>query len=71
VPQFLVTSPNAALKLSRSVVLAAAAFASAPNLANLASKSALFSQIFGRAAVSPPSFEFGGKRPGPLVAVSS
>src|SRR4051794_5110798 len=62
-PQFLVTPVNAVLKLSASFTAEAAALASWPNFANLASKSALFVQIAGSAAVSPPLLEFSGNRP--------
>src|ERR1700722_17587018 len=64
-------SPMAALKPSRSLTDASAALASSPNLANLALKSAIFSQILGSAAVSPPVFELSGNRAGILAAASS
>src|SRR5262245_25314494 len=57
-PQLRPTSDIAALKLSRSFVLAAAAFASAPNFAAAASNSFFFSQMTGNARVSPV-LEFG------------
>src|SRR5712671_4263518 len=69
-PQFFCTSGNVALKLASSFTLAAASLASAPNLANLASTSAFFSQIAGSAAVSPPVLEFSGNSDGILAAAS-
>ena len=56
----------AALKLSRSFTVGSAALASDDSLASLASKSALFSQIAGSEAVSPPVLELSGHRFLPL-----
>src|SRR5262249_34415906 len=70
-PQFLRTSVIWILKLSKSVVAATAALASLANLASLAVKSALFSQIAGNAAVSPPLLELSGKSAGAFSPASA
>src|SRR5262245_25420644 len=70
VPQLPVTFGHSALKLGSSLIAAAADAASAPSLAKMASKSAFFSQMAGRAAVSPPVFESSGNRLGPFLADS-
>src|SRR5262249_36942142 len=63
--------PQVDLKVSRSFTALSAAFESLPNLASRASKSALFSQIAGSAAVSPPVFELSGNSAGALAAESA
>ena len=69
--------PNAALKPSRSFTEAAAAFASSPNLTNLALKSAISSQTLGVGLKSSASgelasdLELSGKSAGIFAAASS
>src|ERR1700730_7494526 len=68
---FLSRPPQVALKVSRSFTAPCAAFDSAPNFPKPAAKSALFSQIAGSAAVSPPVLELSGNNAGAFPAASA
>src|ERR1043166_6561010 len=57
--------PQVDLKVSTSFTAPCAALESLPNFSNRALKSALFSQIAGSAAVSPPVLELSGNSGAP------